>query len=227
MDFASPLVRARFLRREKRFFVFAERDGQEVVAHCPNTGSLKGVLEHTSHVWLLPKDGTGKLKFSAEIAEFADGTMVGIHPARANALAREALESGLLGLQGEVKQEAKYDAETRFDFRVGDAWVEVKSVSMAHVHQGGPVALFPDSVSSRGLKHLGILADVVKNGGKALQVYVVQRADCTAFAPAEMIDPAYAGGLRAAVAAGVPVVALACEVTPGFIRVSKRLEISL
>jgi sugar fermentation stimulation protein A len=225
MDFASPLIKTRFLRREKRFFIYAELDGQEVVAHCPNTGSLKGVLEHTAYVWLLPKEG-GKLQWCAEIAEFEDGTLVGIHPARANGLAREAGIMGLwgLGITGkEVRAEVKYDTETRFDFKVGKTWVEVKSVSMAK----DGIALFPDAVSSRGLKHLGILGEVAINGGSALQLYIVQRADCTELRPAELIDPAYAAGLRAAAAAGVPVKALACEVTARGIRVSHEIPVVL
>jgi sugar fermentation stimulation protein A len=240
MNFSTPLIKARFLRREKRFFIYAELDGEEVVAHCPNTGSLKGVLEHTAYVWLLEKDG-GKLKYSAEIAEFEDGTLVGIHPARANGLAREAWESGITGLQdyrvtgNGIKGEVKYDADTRFDFKIGETWVEVKSVSMAKdgplTPKGAPAgkqcALFPDAVSSRGLKHLGILSEVVINGGSALQLYVVQRADCTEFRPAELIDPAYAAGLRAAMAAGVQIKAVACEVTAGGIRVSHEIPVKL
>jgi sugar fermentation stimulation protein A len=77
------------------------------------------------------------------------------------------------------------------------------------------------------LKHLGILGEVVINGGSALQLYVVQRADCSELRPAEIIDPAYAAGLRAAVAAGVPVMALACEVTAKGIRVSHEIPVKL
>jgi sugar fermentation stimulation protein A len=224
MDFPSSLVPARYLRREKRFFLYAEHGGLEVTSHCPNTGSLKGVLEHTHRVWLLDKgEVPGKLRYCAEIAEFADGTLVGIHPARANALAREAVASGLLPLAGDIKAEAVFDPHTRFDFKIGPTWVEVKSVSLAQHH----TAMFPDAVSSRGLKHLGHLTNIVRQGGQAAQVYIVQRGDCTAFSPAEHIDPLYAAALRAAAAQGIAVHALACRVTPQGIAATHPLAVIL
>lgn len=236
MDFASPLVRARFLRREKRFFIFAELDGQEVVAHCPNTGSLKGVLEHTAYVWLLPKTG-GKLRWCAEIAEFNDGTMVGIHPARANALAEEAVRQndllhGLGGFTG-IRREVAFDGlggNCRFDLHVDVAgypwWVEVKSVSMA-LPDG--TACWPDARSARGYKHLKTLLEIQKYGGEGVkQLFIVQRNDCSHFTPASHIDPDYAALLKVAVNEHMlSVEALACEVTPQFIRVNKPLEILL
>ena len=43
------------------------------------------------------------------------------------------------------------------------------------------LAEFPDSVTARGTKHLDALAQVVREGGRAVMLYLVQRTDCAAF----------------------------------------------
>lgn len=183
------------------------------VAHCANTGSLKGALEHAVGLWVedLGEDPSRKLRYRAHVLEQADGTLVGINTGHANTLAGLWLASQNLGT---VKAEAKWDAATRFDFCITKPdgaliWVEVKSVSYAV----GGVAMFPDAVTERGAKHLAILTEIAQSGGEAWQVYVVQRGDCTEFRPAEAIDPTYAAALRKAVQAGVRVTVLACSAT--------------
>jgi sugar fermentation stimulation protein A len=207
--FASPLQRWPFAAREKRFFMKGPEAWQ--VAHCANTGSLKGAIEHAAAVWVedLGEDPSRKLRYRTHFLEQPDGTLVGINTGHANTLAGLWLtQQGL----GTVKAEAKWDAATRFDFCVtkpGGArmWVEVKSVSYA----ADGVAMFPDAVTERGTKHLGILSEIAARGDAAWQIYVVQRSDCTAFRPAEAIDPTYAAALRGAVQAGVNVTVLACH----------------
>ena len=226
LPFGTPLVRWEFGRREKRFFIYGCEDGQ--IAHCPNTGSMMGLLEAQA-VWVTPypADSGRKLLFGAEMMEMADGTLVGINTQLPNKLAAGALAAGFVdGLEGDIRMEVKFDAKTRFDLKVGETWVEVKNVTLAEGEGMAKTALFPDATTERGAKHLRELQGIVERGGRALQVYMVQRADCTSFRPAERIDPAYAAALRSAVAAGVQVVALGCTLSQQGITVDRTLPIS-
>ncbi|MCA3243788.1 MAG: DNA/RNA nuclease SfsA [Alphaproteobacteria bacterium] len=229
MDFATPLLRWPFARREKRFLLYGTEPDQ--IAHCANTGSMKGVLEHATHVWVRDYGAASgrKLRYGAELLEPAGGTLVCINTAHANTLAGEALTAGLVPGFPHVhnlQHEVKFSAATRFDWAFATptqprVWCEVKNVTMAE----GPVALFPDAKTERGTKHLHTLAQLVQQGGVALQLYMVARADCQEFRPAEMIDPTYAAALHAAHRAGVVVVALGCQVTPQQINVCKVLPV--
>lgn len=223
LDFAVPVVRWDFGRREKRFFIYGCLDGQ--VAHCANTGSMMGLLEARG-VWVTPYDPASgrKLLFGAEMLEMPDGTLVGINTQLPNKLAKGAVLAGMLPeLDGDVRSEVKLDAATRFDLKVGETWVEVKNVTLAE----DGVALFPDAKTERGAKHLRELQKIVENGGKAMQLYMVQRADCKMVKPADHVDAAYGTALRAAVAAGVQVVALGCTLTESGITVDRRLPVVL
>lgn len=222
MNFATPLLEWDFKAREKRFFIYGAEPGQ--IAHCANTGSMKGLIPGAKKVWVsdFGPDTARKLRYSAEILQLESGVMVGINTHKANALVAEALAAGLIGeVSGDVRAEVKLDAKTRFDFKVGEAWVEVKNVTLAE----DGVVMFPDSVTERGAKHLRELQTIVEAGGKALQVYLVQREDCAIFEPATAIDPVYAAGLKAAIGAGVQVIALGCEVTPTAIKVDRRMPV--
>lgn len=231
MHFTSPLLRWDFDRREKRFFIYGKQDGQ--VAHCPNTGSLRGILDRCQGVWVRDhgEDCGRKLRYTAELCELENGVMVGINTQRGNALAAEALRAGLveeLGAVTELQIEAKWDAATRFDLRFlgpdgSDWWGEVKNTTLAE----GVVGMFPDAVTARGTKHMGILAGIARTGGKALQVYVVTRADVSEFRPAAQIDAVYAATFHEAQSAGVTFAALGCRVTPGEIIIDRRLPIVL
>ncbi len=231
MDFATPLSRWAFLKREKRFFMYGTEPDQ--IAHCANTGSMKGVLERATHLWVRDYGaGSGrKLRYGAELLELHGGTLVCINTAHANTLAGEALATGLVpgfpAVQG-LQKEVVHSAETRFDWAFATpqyprVWCEVKNVTMAE----GTTALFPDAKTKRGTKHLNTLATIAKQGGVALQLYVVARADCTSFAPASSIDATYAAALKNAVAAGVTVVALGCAVSPTQINVCKVLPVMM
>ena len=231
MQFEKPLIRWEFSRREKRFFIYGKADGQ--AAHCANTGSMKTVLENATHVWVRDygEDTTRSLRYGAEIIEMQDGTMAVINTAHANTLAGEALlrtDVAEWGGVHDLKKEVKYSAETRFDWAYTNdegtrVWVEVKNVTMGE----GAVAAFPDAVTTRGVKHLETLTEIVKNGGRGVQMYMVTRSGAERFRPAIEIDPAYAQALKAAISAGVQVVVLGCSIAPTHIEVCKTLPIVL
>ncbi|MFZ2586791.1 MAG: DNA/RNA nuclease SfsA, partial [Alphaproteobacteria bacterium] len=201
-----------YLSREKRFFIHTNIG----TAHCPNTGSMKSIIDRPiARIWLSdhgPDDTrptTRKLRYTAEIAEFPDGTLAVINTARANDLAKEALthrQTPSLASYSNVKMEAKWDAETRFDALLTQdqkrCWVEVKSSTL---QLESNIASFPDSVSTRGQKHLQVLMQAVAQGDAAVQLYLVMRTGSSYFSPAAHIDATYATLLAQAQAAGVQV----------------------
>ena len=227
MRFATPLVPGRLVRRYMRFLSDVELDGGEVVkAHCPNPGSMLGLKDAGTRVWLESNDDPGKkLDWGWRLVELP-GAFVGIDTGAANRVVGEALAAGQVpGLTGEVRAEVKYGQNSRVDFLLnGSTFVEVKSVTLAR--EPG-VAEFPDSVTTRGTKHLGDLAQVARNGGRAVLFFLVQRTDCQRVTLAADIDPAYAAAFTAAQGAGVEVICHGCEITPVGITMAEALPFSL
>lgn len=234
LPFSPPLVAGRLLSRYKRFFADVRLDdGRQVTAHCMNTGTMLGCLGPDSRVWLTPHDDPKrKLQWTWRLASDGDA-LVGVDTQLPNALveavARAHAVAELAGYAS-VRREVRYGERSRVDLLLEEhptdprrCYVEVKNVTLAR----GRTALFPDAVTARGLTHLGELAKVVEAGERAVMVYLVQRGDTDRFAPAEDIDPAYAAGLRDAVARGVEVVALGCEVTPSAVTVDRVLPVHL
>lgn len=235
MEFSSPLLPGRLVKRYQRFLadVLLE-SGVQVTAHCPNTGSMLGCKAPESRVWLSPaSDPKRKLPYTWEIVEAGPGVLVGIHTGRSNGLVREAIGSGTireLAGYGRIRQEVRYGREnSRIDLlledpagRRPDCYVEVKNVTAA-AEEG--VALFPDAVSERGSKHLRELMAVVAAGQRAVMCYCVQRADVTEVRPADAIDPIYGQTLREALKAGVETIAYGAEVSPAGIRLLNPLPI--
>ena len=192
-------------------------DGTRVVAHCPNTGSMKACL-HPGRRALLwdSRNPTRKLRYTWKAIE-APSAWVGIDTLLPNRLAEAAIRAGRIpALAGfdKILREQRMGEHTRVDLVLegssGRCYVEVKNVTL--VEDG--IARFPDAVTARGLKHLDGLAARVAEGERAAMVYVVQRADGRRFEPAADIDPAYAAGLRRATEAGVEVYVLATKVSP-------------
>lgn len=233
MQFPDPLIRGRLQRRYKRFLSdITLDDGSEVVAHCANPGSMMGLAEPGSPVWLSPsRNPARKLKYSWELVE-ADGSLVGINTGRANALVAEGLEAGKVPeLAGYARRraEVRYGAKSRVDFLLEDpdrpaCYVEVKSVTLKR--QPG-LAEFPDAVTARGTKHLGELAEMVRQGQRAVLFFLVQRGDCAKVAPARDIDPAYAEALNRALATGVEILCYQCNLSPAGIALDEGLPLAL
>lgn len=231
MDFEKPLVRGRLVKRYKRFLADVVLDsGEEITAHCANPGSMLGLNAPGSLVYLSRSDNPArKLAWSWEIIE-ADGALVGISTAHPNRLVEEALLAGLIPeLSGfaNLRREVKYGKNSRIDILLegadgGLTYVEVKNV---HLMRQAGLAEFPDSVTARGAKHLVELEDMVRAGHRAVMVYLVQRPDCSELDFAADIDPAYAAALRQAMAGGVEAHAIGCEVTPEFIRATRKVAI--
>lgn len=234
MKFSAPLVSGRLVKRYKRFLadVILDDDGGEVTAHCANPGSMLGLKEPGSKVWLSLSDNSKrKLKFSWEVIE-ADGALVGINTSHPNKLVEEALEDGridaLTGFKS-LRREVKYGKNSRIDLLLeaedgSKTYVEVKNV---HLMRKPGLAEFPDSVTARGAKHLAELADMVAEGHKAAMVFLVQRPDCDRLNLAADIDPAYAAAFEAASNAGVEAYAIGCDVRLDGIDAVKPVKIEI
>lgn len=232
--FEPQLCPGRLVKRYKRFFAdVVLDDGREVVAHCMNTGRMQGLLEPDSRVWVKHHDDPKrKLKWSWQIATEGE-IQVGINTQLPNALVAQAIALDQIPeLQGytSVRREVRYGTGSRIDMLLEGhpedpraCYVEVKNVTLTD----DSIARFPDAVTSRGLKHLGELTTMVKSGSRAMMCYLIQRGDAVSFEPAEAIDPAYALGLRDALANGVEAVAWVCAVSPTSIRVSHSVPVNL
>ena len=220
MEFATPLVPARLIKRYKRFLADVRLDdGREVTAHCANPGSMMGLAEPGTRVWLEPNDDPRKkLRFGWRLVDHENGHFTGVDtsvPNRALKAALLAQEVPGLPSYDLVRPEVKYGQNSRIDFLLSgngpDTYVEVKSVTLSR--QTG-LAEFPDSVTARGSKHLDELAAMVAEGHRAVMFYLVQRTDCTSVTLADDIDPAYRAAFERAQASGVQVLAQACRITP-------------
>lgn len=212
MQFNTPLIPATLIRRYKRFLSDIRlEDGREVVAHCPNPGSMMGLKDEGTRIWVEPNDDSKKkLKYGWRLVELATGAMVGIDTSIPNRVVQEALSASViseLAAYGAIKPEVKYGENSRVDFLLTedglpDTYVEVKSVTLCR--EAG-LAEFPDSVTARGTKHLHELMAVVTQGHRAVMLYLMQRTDCNRFTLAGDIDPVYAAAFDQARAAGVEV----------------------
>lgn len=221
MRFQTDLVPARLIRRYKRFLADCTlEDGREIIAHCPNPGSMMGLAEPGMKIWLEPNDDPKKkLKFGWRLVDHENGHFTGVDTSVPNRALRAALmeqQIEPLAAYGMVRPEVKYGTNSRIDFLLSqpglpDAYVEIKSVTLSR--QPG-LAEFPDSVTKRGTKHLGELTAMVAGGHRAIMLYLIQRTDCDRFTLARDIDPAYDAAFDAARAAGVEVLCFDTKITP-------------
>ncbi len=230
MQFPRPLVRARFLRREKRFFIHAVLgDGTPVMAHTNNTGRMTGCLSPGGNIWLSPAQNPArKLAWTLELTATPGGILIGVNTQLANRIVAEGMQAGLIGQFGsqpEIRAEVPYPAGgSRADFLVDEhTWIEVKNVTLA----ADGHARFPDAPSARARKHLQELAARVTAGDRALLVFCVQRGDVETAGPADDVDPEYGTLLRQVVGAGVEVTALQARVETGGIKPAKILPFLL
>ena len=232
MQFQTPLIPARLIRRYKRFLADIQlEDGREVTAHCANPGSMMGLAEEGMKIWVEPNDDPKKkLKYGWRLVDHENGHFTGVDTAVPNRALKASLMVGEVPEFAEystVLPEQKYGEKSRIDFLLRqdglqDAYVEVKSVTLSR--QVG-LAEFPDSVTARGTKHLGELAAMVGQGHRAVMFYLVQRTDCERMTLAADIDPTYAKAFEAARAKGVEVVCYDTRISPDGVDLGRRLDV--
>ncbi len=196
----NNLIKARFRKRWKRFLMEVElENGEVVVAHTPNTGTMKTLLAEENFVYLEPNDNPKrKLKYTTQIIEFKDKKFCLINTHLPNHLVREGIENKLvkeLSDFSQVDSEVKYgkDGCSRIDillnhFDASKTFIEIKNATLK---VGDGVCAFPDAPTERGRKHLQELQAEVKKGNRAVGFFLVSRNDCHKFRVAKEIDPAF------------------------------------
>lgn len=231
MTLPEPLIPGKLIRRYKRFLADIELgNGEKVTVHCANPGSMLGLLQTGSQVLLSrSKNPKRKFPFSWELIQVG-GTWVVVNTANTNRVIHEALLNNQISeLAGyaEIKPEAVWGDHTRFDFLLHNeneqCFVEIKNVTLAE----NGIALFPDSVTKRGTKHLNELMKVFRKGHRAVMCFLVSREDCKLFRPAAHIDTVYAKTLRQAYENGVEILVYQAKISPPQITVDCPLKFEL
>jgi sugar fermentation stimulation protein A len=218
-------LRARFIERPHRFAAICRRRGGETVAaHVPNPGRLTGVIAPGSEVLLDGPFPPPRSLVYTMLASRAADTWVGTNTMYANRVFPSLVEGGLLPEleAGEIRREVAH-GRSRFDFRIGSMFVEVKSVTLAD----GDAARFPDAVSTRAARHCEELAGLARAGQRGAIVFVAQRGDVASVSPEDDVDPAFGIALRNAARAGVLVLACTLDLTPLGVSRARRISIRL
>ena len=229
MQFTNSLIKGKLIKRYKRFFVDVKLKNEIVTAHCPNTGSMKGLLDEGNEVYLLKNSNPKrKLKYSLEIIR-AKKNLVGVNTHMANKIVSHGLSNNLikeLENNDSIKPEVFFNKETRFDFLIAKnsqkSFVEVKNVTLFRDEK---TAEFPDAITTRGSKHLITLIDAIKKGYKAYLIFLVQIQNMEKFKIAKDIDSKKYINYLAAKKAGVNFLAYRCKINSKEILIEKKLKI--
>ena len=229
MKFTKSLIKGKFVKRYKRFFADIKLNKEVIIAHCPNTGSMKGLLDQGNNVYLLPNNNPKrKLKYGLEIIK-SRKNLVGVNTHMANRIVQHGLENNLikeLKNYDLIKPEVFFNKETRFDFLIEKkkikSFVEVKNVTL---FRDKNTAEFPDAVTSRGSKHLLTLIDAIKEGYITYILFLVQIQNMKYFKIAKDIDAEYYKNYLLAKKAGVNFLAYRCKISEKEIKVEKKIDI--
>ena len=231
MNFKNKLISGLFKKRYKRFFVDIKINNQIITAHCPNTGSMYGLLKEGNKVWVSKSNNPNrKLKYTLEIIE-DNKSKVGINTHSANKIVLDGLQNNLFNefkSTSNIKPETKFGNNTRFDFLITNkknkTFVEVKNVTLSR-KKG--LAEFPDAITTRGLKHINELVNAGKKNYKIFILYLIQRNDCKTFTIAKDIDPNYALALSKAVKNDLNILCYDCKFSSKGIKVNKKIKIKI
>ena len=231
MNFEKILISGEFVKRYKRFFADIKINNKVVTAHCPNTGSMMGLLKKGNKVWLSESNNPKrKLKYTLQIIE-SEKSKVGINTHLTNKIVFHALSSNLIKNfknTDNIKQEVKFGENTRFDFMVSGnnkkSFIEVKNVTLSR-KKG--IAEFPDSVTARGLKHINELLRARKKGYEIFLLFIIQREDCKKLEIAKDIDFEYYKLLIKAVKKNLNVICYDCKFSSKGIKLNREIELKI
>jgi len=229
MEFTKTLIKGKLIKRYKRFFADIKLDKEVITAHCPNTGSMKGLLDMGNQVFVTKNDDPKrKLKYTLEIIK-VNKNLVGVNTHFANKIAYHGLRNNLIKEISDndtIKPEVFFNKETRFDFLVEKnnkkIFVEIKNVTLFREEK---IAEFPDSVTARGSKHLKTLIEAVKKGYKSYLLFLVQIEGVESFKIAKDIDKEYYANYLLAKKAGVIFLAYRCKISTKAIKIEKKIKI--
>ncbi len=228
MIFESELISGVLIKRYKRFFVDIELKNKVITAHCPNTGSMMGLINKGSKVWITKSnDIKRKLKYTLQIIE-VNKKKIGVNTHLTNKIFYEALlKDKIFKLRkaDKIKKEKKFNENTRFDFFIErekkGIFIEVKNVTLSRTIN---TAEFPDAVTQRGLKHIKELIKANKKGFDIYLVFIVQREDCKILKIAEDIDPEYKNLLTFGLKNNLKVICYDCKFLSKGIVINKKIK---
>ena len=231
MNFENKLISGLFIKRYKRFFVDVKINNEIITAHCPNTGSMYGLLKAGNKVWVSKSNNPKrKLKYTLEIIE-DNKSKVGVNTHFANKIVLNALRDKLIKEFKNIsmiKPETKFGKNSRFDFLIinkkNKTFIEVKNVTLSR-KKG--LAEFPDAITTRGLKHINELVKASKKNYKIFILYLIQRNDCMTFSIAKDIDSKYAKALEKAVKNNLNILCYDCKFSPKGIKLNKKIKINI
>ena len=229
MKFTKALIKGKLLKRYKRFFVDIKVNKEIIIAHCPNTGSMMGLLNENNDAWVLKnEDPKRKLKYTLQILKTSKN-VIGVNTHLANKLVHEGLQNNtLLEFKNldKIVTEKFYNKETRFDFLVEKKekkiFIEVKNVTLI---RDGKTSEFPDAITTRGSKHIKTLMDAHKKGYECYVLFLVQIENCKYFRIAKDIDNEYYENYKLAKKSGVKFIAYNCKVGSKEIKIDKKIKI--
>ena len=231
MNFENKLIPGRFIKRYKRFFVDVKINDKTITAHCPNTGSMYGLLKKGNKVWVTKSDNPNrKLKYTLQIIEDKK-SKVGVNTHLTNKIVYHALKNNLINefdKKIQVKPETKFGTNTRYDFLITQkkfkAFIEVKNVTLSRIKN---LAEFPDAITSRGLKHINELLKASNMGYKIFILYLIQRNDCKLFKIAEDVDPEYSNSLVKAVKKKLNILCYDCKFLSKGIKLNQKVKFKI
>ena len=225
MKFTNTLIKGKLIKRYKRFFIDIKVNNSTLTAHCPNTGSMMGLLDEGNETWISKNnDPKRKLKYTLEIIK-SKNKLVGVNTHRANRIVEHGLNNKLFDEFKSVKMikpEFKFSNDTRFDFLCDKNIIEVKNVTLLRKKE---LAEFPDAITSRGSKHLLQLIKSLKKGYNAYVLFLTQIQDINSFKIAKDIDNDYYQNYLIAKKAGVKFLAYRCKLNSKEIKIEKKINI--
>ena len=228
MKFKERLLQGSLIKRYKRFFVDIKYKNKIITGHCPNSGSMMGLLNEGNRVWFSETDKSNrKLKYTLEIIE-VEKKMVGINTLLTNKIVLEALNykkiNSLVKFDN-IKTEVKFSDNTRFDFLLCNnkekCFLEVKNVTLVREKK---IAEFPDAVTSRGTKHLNELSNAKKKGYQSYILYLIQREGCDSFRISKDIDERYNIAFSKALNGGVKILCYDCKLNNEEIKLNNQIN---
>jgi len=231
MKIIPRLIHVKFIKRYKRFFADVILNKKKVTTHCPNSGSMLGLINENNDAWISISDNPNrKLKYTLEIINDKKSN-VGINTHRANRIVENALQTKkIIELKKfiNIKREAKFSKETRFDFLLENknkkAFLEVKNVTLSR-EKG--ISEFPDAVTVRGKKHLVHLQDAIKKGYESYLLFLIQREDIKIMKIANDIDSNYYNEIKKAKKNGVKIIAYSCKVNESEITINNKIKVEI
>ena len=202
-----------------------------ITTHCPNTGSMYGLLKKGNKVWVSKSNNPKrKLKYTLEIIQ-DNNSKVGVNTHSTNKIVYHALQNNLIKEIDDIldiKPEIKFGLNTRFDFLVRGkkhkTFIEVKNVTLSRKKN---LAEFPDAITLRGLKHINELLIASRKNYKVFILYLIQRDDCKSFTIAKDIDPNYANALGKAVKNKLKILCYDCKFSSKGIRLNSKIKFKI